>query len=70
VIQERRENVFLSLSAFLSITTSPYAQNQINIPINKQPSSLQSPLKLGKFHACLVTAAAAALLKPHPSPSS
>ena len=37
--------------------------------INSHPL-LQSRLQLSEFHACLMTAAAAALLKPHPSPSS
>lgn len=63
---------FLSSSSFLPITISPYAP-QITLIRQLMDSHprLQYPLKkCGEFQAHLVTTAAAALLKPHPSPSS
>lgn len=64
----RQQYHFMSLSS-LPITIAPYALRGINVPISQQPSAAPVPLRLDESHACLVTAAAA-LLKPHPSPWS
>lgn len=63
----------MTFSSHLLFCPSPFLHmpqiTSIHQLIDSYPG-LQYPPKCGEFQAHLVTAAAAALLKPHPSPSS